>query len=171
MQNPASHSERIADLLARLDEAANRFAGRLERAGARADRAETGWSAAQVGAHVALVNDNFTSVIDGTNPVATPAPDDFSERSWSTIAAGIPERFDAPARFVPPAGVTGAEAAALVRQSVERLRAAIAALSPERGRYCFTNRIVGAISVYQAGDWAIAHMIRHNQQAKRILCE
>ena len=65
--------------------------------------------------------------------------------------------------------MSAAEAAALVRQSTSRLRTAIEGLSAERGKYCLTNRRVGTISIYQVGDWAIAHMIRHNQQAKRIL--
>lgn len=164
-----SHAQRINDLLTRLDEATTRFVSRLEHAGARAEVASTGWTVAQIGAHVALVNDNFTSVFDGSNPALQPATEDFVERPWSIVAGGLPERFEAPARFVPPGDVSAADAAARVRLSAARLAAAIAALSPERGRYCFTNRLVGTISVYQAGDWAIAHVIRHNQQAKRIL--
>ena len=165
------HAERISTLVARLDEAADRLATRLERAGARAEQAATGWTPAQLGAHVAMVNDNFTSVFDGTNPAPAPPPPDFKERDWSTIATGIPARFEAPKRFVPPAGVSAADAAEMVRASAARLRSAIANVSAERGRYCFTNPIVGTISVYQAGEWAIAHIIRHNQQAKRILGE
>jgi hypothetical protein len=65
--------------------------------------------------------------------------------------------------------VSGPEAARLVRTSAARLGRALTALSEERGRYCITNRIVGTITVVQMGDWAIAHMIRHNQQAKRTL--
>jgi hypothetical protein len=164
-----SHTQRISDLLARLDEATTRFVARLERAGAQAEATTTGWTVAQIAAHVALVNDNFTSVFDGSNPALQPPPPDFVERPWPVIASGIPERVDAPTRFAPPAGVSGAEAADRVRQSAARLAAAIAALPPERGRSCLTSRLVGTISVYQAGDWAIAHMIRHNQQAKRLL--
>ncbi|MGH9176522.1 MAG: DinB family protein [Vicinamibacterales bacterium] len=164
-----SHTQRTDDLLARLDEATRRFVSRLERAGPLAEAATTGWTAAQVGAHVALVNDNFTTVFDGSNPALRPPLEEFVERPWSAVAAAIPERLEAPARFIPPAGISGAEAAERVRQSAARLATAIAAVPPERGRYCFTNRIVGTISVYQAGDWAIAHIIRHNQQAKRIL--
>lgn len=168
MENRA-HGERIAELVRRLDEAAERLATRLENAGPKAEHASTGWSPAQVGVHVALVNDNFTSVFDGTNPAVGPAPADFQERDWSVIVRGIPSRFEAPKRFVPPDGVSATKAAEMVRTSAARLRAAIATLPPERGRCCLTNPIVGTISVYQAGDWAIAHIIRHNQQAKRLL--
>jgi len=169
MPMPMSHTERIADLVARFDEATSRFVARLERAGAQAEVAASGWTVAQIGAHVALVNDNFTSVFDGSNPALMPPPADFVERPWTAIVSGIPDRFAARARFTPPRTVTGADALTQVRQSAARLAAAIAALPPERGRYCLTNRIVGTISVYQAGEWAIAHTIRHNQQAKRIL--
>jgi hypothetical protein len=169
MDSHMSHTQRVNDLLARLDEATSRFVARLERAGPQGEVATTGWTAAQVGAHIALVNDNFTSVFDGCNPALRPPSDDFAERPWSEIASGIPERFEAPSRFVPPSGISIEQAAERVRTSAARLREAIAALPPERGKYCLTNRLVGTISVYQAGDWAIAHIIRHNQQAKRIL--
>jgi hypothetical protein len=76
---------------------------------------------------------------------------------------------DAPSRVAPPAEISGEEAAALLRQSATRLRRAIAGLSPDRARYCFNSRVVGTITLYQVGDWAVGHMIRHNQQAKRIL--
>ena len=166
-----SHSERITDLMARLDEATTRFVARIERAGPRAEVVTTGWTVAQIAMHVALVNDNFASIFDGSNPAPQPPAADFVERPWSAIASEIPARVDAPTRFVPPAGVSSAEAASRVRESAARLSASIAALPPERGRCCLTNRTVGTISVYQVGDWAVAHMIRHNQQAKRLLGE
>lgn len=169
MPDHAVHAERVSDLLARLDEAGSRLATRLEGAGATGNEATSGWSAAQVGVHVALVNSEFAAVIDGSAPVATPPPDGFVERPWSEIASGIPQHVEAPARLAPPADVSVEAAAALVRQSTSRLRTAIGALSPERARYCYTGRLVGTISLYQMGEWAAAHMIRHNQQAKRIL--
>ena len=169
MQNPVSHAQRIADLVTRLDEAADRLATRLERAGDRAEHADSGWTAAQVGAHVALVNNSFCAVVDGSAPAAKPAPEGFVERPWVDIASGIADRLDAPARVAPPATVSGSEAAHMVRDSAARLGRALTDLSEERGRYCISNPIVGTITVVQMGDWAIAHMIRHNQQAKRIL--
>ena len=42
--------------------------------------------------------------------------------------------------------------------------------TPERGAgYGISSPIVGEITVYQIGEWATAHVIRHNRQAKRIL--
>lgn len=169
MTDLARHDQRIADLLARLDEAGNRLATRLEGAGDRGNTATAGWSAAQVGAHVALVNAEFAALLDGTTTVAAPPADDFVERPWADIARDIPDRVEAPARLAPPADITVREAAARLRNSTARLRTAIATLSPDRASHCFTNRRVGTITLYQVGDWAIAHMIRHNQQAKRIL--
>lgn len=171
MYSPESHAKRVADLLVRLNEATDRFTARLERAGERAEHAASGWSPSQIGAHVAMVNDSFAALVDGTTPVAAPPAAGFSERSWSVIASAIPARAEAPARLIPPAGVKTADAVERVRHSVNRLTAAIAALTPERGVYCITNRMVGTITLYQVGEWATAHIIRHNQQAKRLLEE
>jgi hypothetical protein len=44
------------------------------------------------------------------------------------------------------------------------------ALTAERGaRMGIAHAVLGTLSVYQIGDWAIAHVIRHNRQAKRVL--
>lgn len=169
MSEAERHAERIADLLVRVDQASTRLATRIERAGDRARHATTGWSPAQIGAHVAMVNREFAALIDGTAAHATSAADGFVERPWSEITRGIPERVEAPSRVAPPAEISGEEAAELVRQSAAHLRTAIAGLSLERARYCVSSRVVGTITVYQVGDWAVGHMIRHNQQAKRIL--
>jgi DinB superfamily len=169
MSEAVGHIERIADLLERVDQASSRLATRIEEAGARATLATIGWSPAQIGAHVAMVNREFAALIDGSAPHAAPAPDGFVERSWPEITKGIPERVEAPSRVAPPAEISSHEAAALVRESATRLRTAIAGLSPDRARYCVTSRVVGTITLYQVGDWAVGHMIRHNQQAKRIL--
>ena len=51
-----------------------------------------------------------------------------------------------------------------------RMARALDRLTPERGSGMgLTHPITGPISVYQIGDWATAHVIRHNQQAKRVL--
>jgi hypothetical protein len=58
-----------------------------------------------------------------------------------------------------------------MRSSTARLRDAVSGLTPERSGLCITHRAVGTITLYQVGDFAIAHMIRHNHQAKRVLGE
>jgi hypothetical protein len=142
---------------------------RLESAGDRAEQAATGWTPAQVAVHVAMVTENLASVIDGTASGATPPAADFREREWADVVRDVPARNEAPARFQPPATVTRVEAASRFEQSTAHLARAIETLTPERARHCITNRVVGTISLYQAGEFAIAHMIRHNQQLKRIL--
>jgi hypothetical protein len=171
MSDAAEHTGRIADLLERVDQASSRLAARIEDAGERATLATTGWSPAQIGAHVAMVNREFAALIDGSAPHAVPPPDGFIERPWSEITQAIPERVEAPPRVAPPAEISAEESAVLVRESAMHLRAAIAGLSPDRARYCVTSRVVGTINLYQVGDWAVGHMIRHNQQAKRILAQ
>jgi hypothetical protein len=43
-------------------------------------------------------------------------------------------------------------------------------LTPDRAsRFGVTHRVVGTITLYQVGEWATAHTIRHNAQAKRLL--
>jgi hypothetical protein len=124
---------------------------------------------AQIAVHVAMVNDNIAGVIDGSVAAAAPPAEGFVERAWRDVVRVVPARNAAPPRYHPPASVSADDGLAHFRASIARLSAAIAGLTPERGRYCFTNRAVGQITLYQAGDFAIAHMIRHNQQAKRIL--
>jgi hypothetical protein len=49
---------------------------------------------------------------------------------------------------------------------------ALASLGEERGaRMGITHRTVGAITLYQVGEWATSHVMRHNRQAKRVLGE
>ena len=165
----ATHKARIQDLLTRLRETTDRFATRLENAGARAEQAAAGWTPAQIAVHVAMVNDSFAGVIDGSLPGAAAPPDGFQERVWSDVVRDVPPRNDAPSRYHPPAGVAAGDALRHFRESTARLSQALGTLSPERARLCITNRTVGTISLYQVGDFAIAHMIRHNQQAKRVL--
>lgn len=163
------HDARIRDLVSRLTETADRFRSRVEGAGARAEQAASGWTAAQIAVHVAMVNRNLAGVIDGTLPAAAPPAPDFVERPWVDLVKDVPERNEAPARFLPPDGVNAADALAQFQESVSHLKRALESLSPERARYCITNRTVGTMSLYQTGEFAIAHMIRHNQQAKRVL--
>jgi hypothetical protein len=169
MTNATTHDGRIADILGRLTETSTRFVARFAGAGDRAEQAATGWTPAQVAVHVAMVTENLASVIDGTIPGATPPAEGFREREWPDVVRDVPARNEAPARFQPPATVTAADASSRFEQSVAHLARAIEALTPERARHCITNRVVGTMTLYQAGDFAIAHMIRHNQQLKRIL--
>ena len=73
---------------------------------------------------------------------------------------------------MPPPVVRRSDAIAALEAAGMRMARAFDALTPERGaRMGITRPVVGSITVYQIGDWATAHIIRHNRQAKRVLGE
>jgi hypothetical protein len=168
------HLARVSHLRAAFAEANERLVARLRGA---EDEAATrvpaggGWSAAQIGWHVATVTTRFAGLMSGDVPGVQPLPADFREREWPTIAAGVPERLKAPEMFHPPARVTRAEAIAALEAAGMRMGRAFDAVTPERGaRYGISSPIVGGmICIYQIGEWATAHVARHNKQAKRVL--
>ena len=168
--------ERVARLSSAWAEASGRFIARIESAGDAAAGAPPagGWSAAQIAWHVAVVNDRFAKII-GEGRGATPAAAEFVERGWRDVVAGMPSRRKAPAWAQPPETVDAADALKRLRDSSGGLSSAIAALTPERGAMCirtdFTGNFTETISVYQVAEWATAHVIRHNRQAKRALGE
>src|SRR5687767_6901573 len=75
---------------------------------------------------------------------------------------------EAPPNFHPPAGLTRAEALARARASRDRMLQAIRAIPESRGLWTVKS-MLGLITVYQVGEWATAHVARHNAQAKRVI--
>jgi uncharacterized damage-inducible protein DinB len=153
-------------------EAHDRLVARLRRAPVdlveRAP-ADGGWSAAQIGWHVATVDVMFADLVSGAG-ASHPLPADFRERTWSEIVAGIPPRLEASGGSQPPAEVTREEALSALAASAQRLDAALTGLAEARAsRFGVTHPAIGTVSLAQIGDWAVAHTIRHNAQAKRIL--
>lgn len=149
-----------------------RFQSRLAAASAadaERPREDGGWSAAQIAWHVAAVNRSFAAILDGSFPVAKPAPDGFTERDWVAIGGGVPEKAQAPSRVQPGAGVTRDEAVRLLSASRDALIAAVRALDPARAVLTIDAPLVGCISLYQVGEWAAVHVIRHNKQMKRLI--
>ena len=62
------------------------------------------------------------------------------------------------------------DALAALDLSARRLEEALLALTLERGATLgITHPAVGTIDLYQVGDWAAAHVRRHNAQAERVL--
>lgn len=167
------HAARIGAIVQAFEEAMARFRSRLSSAdSAAAERqpAGGGWTPAQVAMHVAMVNASFGSIVDGSRPAAQPAPEGFVERPFAVIVAGMPEKLEAPSRAHPPAGVTRDAAIESLAASEAKLVAAFRGLDAERARLTIESPIVGGrVSLYQVGEWAVAHVIRHNQQAKRLL--
>ena len=159
-------------LLAQLDEATGRFRARL--AGAAPEDASRppgggGWSAAQIGGHVAAFNELIAGILDGSVPAASPAPDGFVERPWSDILPTLADPIQAPPRLHAPADTTRDQAVAAYDQSVDAVRAAIATLNDDRAALTLTHPRVGTVRLAQLGDWIVAHTIRHNAQMKRAL--
>ena len=138
-----------------------------------AERSSDGrWSAAQVGWHVATVNTRFAALIAGDVPAAKPLPAEFVERPWAGIAAAIPDKLEAATAAMPPPKVTCHDAIAMLESSAVKIARAFDTLTPERGGGIgVTSPIVGTINLYQVGEWAVTHVARHYQQAKRALGE
>ena len=167
-----THSERIERARAAYREAHGRLVKRLTEAPADAVErtpADGGWSAAQIGWHVAAVDASFAGLVSGERLGAQPLPDGAPERSWAEIVQGIPEKIEAGKRVQPPAEVRRDDALAALASAAAKLDAALAGLDPERARHAITHPAIGTVTLGQFGDWATAHTIRHNAQAKRAL--
>lgn len=169
---PTPRPARADEVRQGFAEANQRLIERLRGAeDAAAERSAEGrWSAAQIGWHVAAVTSRFAGMISGEIPAAQPIDAGFRARVWTDVAASIPDRLEAPAALAPPAFLRRADAVAALEASGERMGQALDALTGARGDGMgIVHPIVGAISVHQIGEWATAHVIRHNRQAKRAL--
>lgn len=167
-----THAERITELTAGFNDAMARLLSRLDAASADAmlqTPAAGGWSPAQIAWHVGATNEAFAGLIDGSIPNARQAPEGFTEPSWSSIAAQVPEKLEAPERFHPPAEVTVDDAVTKLLASQTRIVDALAGLDPERAQLTVRSTVGTPISLYQVGNWAAAHVARHNAQIKRLL--
>ena len=165
------HAARATDLSMRFADAMTRFVAQVEHAPADAagrPPAHGGWSVAQIAWHLGTINNAFADLIDGTIPNARPAPDGYLEMPWGALIASVPDKLEAPERFRPPAVVSRDAAISLLKASSDRLTGALATLTLERG-HLTVKSILGLITVYQVGEWAIAHVYRHAEQAGRAL--
>jgi hypothetical protein len=168
-----THAQLIARTRQSYREAHERLVKRLREAdGEAAHRApaDGGWSAAQIGWHVAAVDASFAGLLSGERPGAQPLPEGAHERSWAEILKGMPARIEAGRRVQPPPDARRDEVLTLLAEASAKLDAALAALDEVRGaRYAITHPAIGTVCLRQFGDWATAHTIRHNAQAKRVL--
>jgi DinB superfamily len=170
----ATHRARVGHLREAFAEANERFVARLRAVddeSARRVADEGGWSAAQIGWHVAKVTTRFAGLMSGDLPGAQPLAPDFAERPWPEIVRTIPDRLQAPPSVQPPPGVTRMEAIAALEAAGMKMARALDVVTLDRGAgHCITSPIVGGvINLYQVGEWATAHVIRHNKQAKQVL--
>jgi len=73
-------------------------------------------------------------------------------------------------RFQPPADLTAEVALTTVRQSQERMLSALAGLTEARALGFTVKSSVGTpVNLYQVGNWAAAHVARHNAQVKKLI--
>ena len=166
----STHDERIVATVAAFEGAMERFLARVEGtpdAVAEQPRDDDSWNVAGIAWHVAVTNEAFAGLVDGTVPLARAPEPDFVETPFPEITAQVPDQLEAPEKFHPPAGLTKAVALTRARTSQGRLVQALRAMPESRGLWTVKS-ILGLITVYQVGDWAIAHVIRHNAQAKRV---
>jgi len=170
MTSGITHDARIAATVAAFEAAMARFVARIENtpdAQAQERRADGGWNVAGIAWHVAVTNEAFAGLVDGTVPLAKAPEPGFVETPFQEITTLVPDQLEAPEKFHPPDVITKADALARVRASQDRLVQALRAMPESRGLWTVKS-ILGQISLYQVGDWAIAHVVRHNAQAKRI---
>lgn len=168
-----THRELIARTRQSYREAHERLVTRLRNAPDDAVHrvpAEGGWSAAQIGWHVAAVDGQFADIVSGARPAAQPLGAGTAEKPWTEIVAALPSRIEAGKRVQPPPDARRDAVLDLLAESAARLDEALAALEESRGcGYAITHPALGTITLRQFGEWATAHTIRHNAQAKRVL--
>lgn len=162
-------ADRAATILARFNSAHNDLVWKLRDcafdSGAQLSRGE-GWSAAQIGTHVAMTNEFVAAVLTGQTPMAQPAPEGFQE-SFSPDA--LPAKAQAPAVLQPPA-VVGLDAAIeRLRASAQSVSKAIAALTPDRGAHYCVSMPFGTLSLFELADFTAAHVSRHAAQVQRSI--
>lgn len=166
-----THAERISQTVAAFEAAMDRFLGRLESlSDAEAERpgVEGGWSPAQIAWHVAATNEGFAGLVDGSRPLARVPEADFVETPFPDIQARVPDRLEAPEMFTPPDSVSRVDALSRARESRSRFATAYRGLDETRAHMTIKS-ILGLLTVYQVGDWAVAHVARHNAQVKRAI--
>ncbi len=166
-----THEARIAATAEAFEAAMARFLERIEATPddvAERAPADGGWSAAGIAWHVALTNEQFAGLVDGSLPGAKPPEADFEETPFKEITSIVPDQLDAPPKFHPPEDLTRVEALERARASRDAMSRAIRTMPESRGLWTVKS-ILGLVTVYQVGEWATAHVARHNRQAKRTI--
>ena len=162
-------ADRAATILARFHAAHAALIGKLRELPpetAEHRPSPGGWSAAQIGFHVAATNEWIAGVLDGSTPMAQPAPAGFVERF---DAKAIPAQVKTYPTLEPPGVVSAEVALERLRASGHHLSKAIAALTAERGTgHCVTLPF-GTLSLFELADFTAAHVVRHVGQIDRTI--
>lgn len=165
-------ASRVERVLSAFSEANGRFVARLESASemeATTAPAPDAWTPAQIGQHVATFNTLVAGLVSGIRPGATEAPSGFVERPWDDIQATLTGSLAAPPHLHPPSDTSRSSSLAALHGAASDVTSALSWLTEERARLTISHPRVGTITLVQAGDWIVAHTIRHNAQMKRVL--
>lgn len=159
--------DRAASILARFTAAHHSLLSALRDVPADAAEQEPsdgGWTAAQIGCHVAMTNEWVAGILTGAIPGAQPAPPGFTE---SFNPSGMPAKIKTFPTLEPPA-VVGLEAALeRLRTSGHHLSKAIASLTAERGAGHCVSLPFGTLSLFELADFSTGHVLRHTAQVER----
>jgi len=161
--------DRAALVLARFNAAQNHLVSKLRElpAAAAEDRPDLdGWSAAQIGWHVALANEWVAGVLTGATPIAEPAPPGFRE---TLHTRPLPEKIQTFPRCDPPAVVGRDSALERLRASGQHMSKAIASLTAERGASYTVTMAFGTLSLYELADFAAGYVTRQLGQVDRAV--
>jgi len=160
-------ADRVTSILARFQSAQNAIVGKLRELppeSAEHRPAAEAWSAAQIGFHVATTNEWIAGVLNGSTPMAQPAPAGFAE---TFNPKSLPARIKTFPTLEPPAVVSAEVALERLRTSGHNLSKAIASLNAERGAgHCVTLPF-GTLSLFELADFTAAHVLRHISQIER----
>jgi hypothetical protein len=129
-------------------------------------RDDSVWSAAQIGLHVALTNEAFSTVLlrQGPLPVVR-VPSDYPDDRWSLDA---PPSVAAPSFLVPRSGVRGDEAVERVRASAHAMESAMQRVTADDMVDWAVALPWGTVSLYQLCEWSGGHTRRHVAQIRRL---
>jgi len=138
---------------------------RLNDAAAMHTPAGGGWTAAQIGYHVATTNDFLGGILTGAIPKAVAPPAGFQENP--NVFSQLPTKVTTFAALEPPANVTRAQAISKLRESTAQTVKAIEGLNAERASGQVVEFPFGKISLYQLAEFIGGHVVRHHAQFQR----
>ncbi len=160
--------DRAATILARFNAAHHTLAVKLRdlpAATAEQPPDQEAWSAAQIGWHVAQVNEWIAGVLTGSTGSAQPVPSGFKETFNATT---LPTKIKTSSALEPPPVVGRDVALERLRASGQHMSKAIASLTPERGGgFCVEMRF-GILSLFELAEFAAGHVNRHVAQLARV---
>ena len=139
----------------------------LDEATATRPPADGGWSAAQIGWHVAETSRLLAAMLAGELPGPRVAPAFVEDAEvFSRVPARVESRLP---EIQPPGSTTRQDAVTRLRASEAPTVLAIESLTPERaGGYTFKMPF-GILNLYQCAEFIGAHAGRHRGQVQRCL--